>query len=46
MNFFVSLENQGNAEGYNFRPKKMLSGIKSDFSGIFCLILAVNIVSG
>ena len=36
MNFFVSLENQGNAEGggYNFGPKKMFAGIKSDFSRI------------
>ena len=35
MNFFVSLENQRNAErggGYNFVLRKMFSGIKSDFS--------------
>ena len=34
MNFFVLLENHGNAEGgYNFVPEKMFSGIKSDFFG-------------
>ena len=35
MNFFVLLENHGNAEGggggYNFVPEKMVTRIKSDF---------------
>ena len=32
VNFFVLLENHGNAEGvYNFVPEKMFSGIKRDF---------------
>ena len=31
MNYFVLLENHANAEGYNFMPEKMFSGIKSDF---------------
>ena len=36
MNYFVSLENQGNAEGgYNFGPRKMFLGIKGDFSQFF-----------
>ena len=37
MKFFVSLENQGNAEGHNFGAKKMFSGIKETFLK-FCLI--------
>ena len=31
MNFFVLLENHGNAEGYNFLPEQTFSGLKSDF---------------
>ena len=43
MKFLFLLENNGNAEGYNFVPEKVFSGIKTDFFSSFARFQGVNI---